>query len=56
MATKNNITGDEIKSKPLSAQGRKNWDLIFSKEKPDTNENNDSLSREDESLNNSSEL
>lgn len=31
MASKNNITGDEIKSKALSPQGRKNWDRIFAK-------------------------
>lgn len=31
MATKNSITGDEIKSKILSAQGRKNHDRIFAK-------------------------
>jgi len=32
MATKNNITGDEIKSKPLSKKGRENWDNIFKKQ------------------------
>lgn len=31
MATKNSITGDEIKSKSLSAKGRENWDRIFAK-------------------------
>jgi hypothetical protein len=31
MATKNSITGDEIKSKALSAKGRANWDKIFAK-------------------------
>lgn len=31
MPTKNEITGDEIKSKALSAQGRKNFDRIFVK-------------------------
>jgi hypothetical protein len=31
MATKNNITGDEIKSKILSKQGRENWDKAFAK-------------------------
>jgi hypothetical protein len=31
MTTKNDITGDEIKSKPLSAKGRDNWDKIFVK-------------------------
>lgn len=31
MATKNNITGDEIKSKTLSKQGRDNWDIVFAK-------------------------
>ena len=35
MATKNNITGDEIKSKALSAQGRENWDKIFGKKNTD---------------------
>lgn len=29
MATKNDITGDSIKSKGLSQQGRDNWDRIF---------------------------
>jgi thioredoxin-like negative regulator of GroEL len=33
MATKNSITGDEIKSKALSKQGRENYDLIFRKQK-----------------------
>lgn len=31
MATKNDITGDEIKSKALSKQGKENWDRIFNK-------------------------
>tara|TARA_A200000159_G_C7268325_1_gene316092 strand:+ start:337 stop:570 length:234 start_codon:yes stop_codon:yes gene_type:complete len=31
MATKNDITGDSIKSKGLSKQGRDNWDKIFGK-------------------------
>ena len=31
MATKNNITGDEIKSGIYSKQGRFNYELIFSK-------------------------
>jgi hypothetical protein len=31
MATRNPITNDEIKSKPFSESGRKNWDLIFQK-------------------------
>ncbi len=31
MATKNDITGDSIKSKGLSQQGRDNWDRIFGK-------------------------
>lgn len=31
MATKNSITGDEIKSKVLSKQGRENYDSIFRK-------------------------
>jgi len=35
MAAKNNITGDEIKSKALSPKGRENWDKIFAK-KPAT--------------------
>lgn len=36
MTAKNDITGDSIKSKLLSEEGRKNWDNIFSKkeEKP----------------------
>lgn len=29
MAGKNDITGDELKSKPLSEEGKKNWDIIF---------------------------
>lgn len=32
MASKNDITGDEIKSRTLSEQGRKNWDNIFKKQ------------------------
>ena len=32
MATTNPITGDEIKSKGLSKQGRNNWDRIFKKQ------------------------
>tara|TARA_R110000803_G_scaffold24748_9_gene59447 strand:+ start:1214 stop:1429 length:216 start_codon:yes stop_codon:yes gene_type:complete len=31
MATKNDITGDAIRSKSLSKQGRDNWDTIFGK-------------------------
>lgn len=31
MAAKNDITGDSIKSKILSEEGRKNWDNIFGK-------------------------
>lgn len=33
MATTNSITGDEIKSKALSKEGRENYDLIFRKNK-----------------------
>jgi hypothetical protein len=29
--SRNDITGDEIKSKTLSKQGRENWDSIFQK-------------------------
>lgn len=32
MATRNDITGDEIKSKGLTNQGRDNWDRIFKKQ------------------------
>ena len=32
MATRNSITGDEIKSKALSKEGRDNWDRIFKKQ------------------------
>ena len=36
MTAKNDITGDSIKSKILSQQGRDNWDAIFGqKEKVD---------------------
>ena len=31
MATKNNVTGDEIKTSSYSKQGRENHDLIFAK-------------------------
>lgn len=31
MASRNSITGDEIKSKTLSSEGRKNHDRIFAK-------------------------
>ncbi len=33
MAAKNDVTGDLIKSRILSKQGRENWDLIFNKNK-----------------------
>jgi hypothetical protein len=33
MATTNSITGDEIKSKALSKEGRENYDFIFRKKK-----------------------
>jgi len=29
MASKNDITGDVLKSKSLSEEGKKNWDNIF---------------------------
>jgi hypothetical protein len=32
MAAKNDITGDDIKSKALSEKGRANWDNIFKKQ------------------------
>ena len=32
MAAKNDITGDDIKSKTLSERGRANWDNIFKKQ------------------------
>jgi len=32
MAAKNDITGDDIKSKALSERGRSNWDNIFKKQ------------------------
>jgi hypothetical protein len=32
MAAKNDITGDDIKSKALSERGRANWDNIFKKQ------------------------
>ena len=31
MATCNDITGEEIKSRVLSKQGKENWDKIFNK-------------------------
>ena len=31
MATCNDITGEEIKSRVLSKQGKENWDKIFGK-------------------------
>ena len=31
MTSRNNITGDLIKSKSISAEGRANWDEIFKK-------------------------
>ena len=37
MSTKNDITGDSIRSKALSKQGRDNWDTIFGKHKSDVN-------------------
>lgn len=35
MATKNDITGDSIRSKALSKKGRDNWENIFGKKKTD---------------------
>lgn len=32
MAARNDVTGDEIKSKALSQKGRDNWDNIFKKQ------------------------
>ena len=32
MAAKNDITGDQIKSKAFSEKGRANWDRIFKKQ------------------------
>jgi hypothetical protein len=29
MTSKNDITGDSLRSKELSEEGKKNWDLIF---------------------------
>jgi hypothetical protein len=42
MAAKNNITGDEIKSRYLSSEGRKNWDRIFA-QKPAKKEFDDEI-------------
>ena len=33
MTAKNDITGDDIRSKALSKKGRDNWDTIFGKKK-----------------------
>ena len=33
MATKNDITGDALKSKPASQKYRDNWERIFGKKK-----------------------
>lgn len=38
MASKNDITGDLIKSKPGSNKYRDNWDRIFGKPKPQQSE------------------
>jgi len=34
MAARNDITGAEIKSRSLSAEGRDNWDKAFTKKTP----------------------
>ncbi len=33
MATRNDITGDELRSRTLSKEGEANWDRIFGKKK-----------------------
>lgn len=35
MATQNDVTGDQIKSKPVSDRYRDNYDAIFRKDKKD---------------------
>jgi hypothetical protein len=35
MATKNDITGDQLKSKPQSEKYRDNWERIFGQKKKD---------------------
>lgn len=41
MTAKNDITGDSIKSKILSQQGRDNWDAIFGKKEKVDEDGND---------------
>lgn len=38
MATKNDITGDSLKSKPASQKYRDNWERIFGKKKRKTSD------------------
>lgn len=38
MATKNDVTGDNIQSKVNSQAYKDNWDLVFGKKKDDQNE------------------
>ena len=39
----NPITGDALRSKPLSPEGQENWDLIFGKKEPESKVTMDSL-------------
>lgn len=41
MAASNDITGDQIKSRILSKEGRDNWDNIFGKKEDDSKEKTD---------------
>jgi hypothetical protein len=39
MTAKNDVTGDELRSKISTTQYRDNWDLIFKKDKTDETKN-----------------
>ena len=54
MTAKNDITGDSIKSKILSQQGRDNWDAIFGK-KEKVDEDRDDKQRPNETDGNTKE-
>lgn len=43
MASKNDITGDSIKTKIPSEQYRNNYDLIFGKKKPEEKKENEKI-------------
>jgi len=51
MVSKNDITGDSIKSKTLSQQGRDNWDRIFGKKDKPSAVDDCATSKEESAIN-----